>query len=164
MNTKNSQPQTRRFIHSATRWVCLFAAMLILCNLAASEALGQKSCIEAYKDCSACGGDTSLGRNLIGISTNKEGKCVVMRTIIELWKADPSIPNRIEQPFIEELWRPRGPKVNFREWRNPAYKPYTCSVLADKTLRFLNGLRFHPTDRPKIPPGRKGSVRLGNRR
>src|SRR5687767_14936040 len=54
MNSKDYQPQTSRFLHSATRWVCLFAAMLILCDLAASEALGQKNCLEAFKNCSAC--------------------------------------------------------------------------------------------------------------
>jgi hypothetical protein len=299
MNTKDYQLTTRRFIDSASKWVCLFAAMFTLCNLAASEALGQGACIEAFKNCTACGGDTFQGRNLIGISTDKAGKCVVtgpsgckptepcasenlkacqkcldgvvtgfatgltisldrpaanqlftqgddfpisgrvirnsqgvaavtvkldftsprnstaigtpttlttdangsfawpayftadaavgiwyltvsaqitnsyerpspvrrdftvkkleltaeqvnqnMGQIINLWKADPSIPNGIEQSFIEELWRPRGPKVNFREWRNSAlYKPYTCSALTNKTLRFLNGLRFHPTDK-----------------
>ena len=73
-----------------------------------------------------------------------------MGTIVGLWMADPSIPNGIEQDYIEELWRPRGPKVNFREWRDSArFLPYTCSVLANKTLRFLNGLRFHPRDRVK---------------
>jgi pimeloyl-ACP methyl ester carboxylesterase len=77
MNTKDSQLQTRRFIHSATRWVCLFAAMLTLCGLAASEALGQGACIEAYKNCSACGADTFQGSKLIGVSTSNEGKCVV---------------------------------------------------------------------------------------
>ncbi len=298
MNTKDYQLQTRRFIHSATRWMFLFVAMLILCDLAASEALGQ-NCVEAFKNCSACQQDTFQGRNLTGVSTSQEGKCVAtdmygrkatdpaaseqlkacqkcldgvvtglvtgltisldrpaanqlftqgddfpisgrvtrngqgvagatvkldmtsprastavgsppslitsangsfawpayftadaavgnwsltvsaqitnsneksapvrrdfavkkleltaeqvnqnMRTIINLWKADPSVPNGIEQPFIEELWRPRGIWVNFREWRDSAkYKPYTCSALTNLTLRFLNGLRFHPTDK-----------------
>jgi len=51
-------------------------------------------------------------------------------------------PDGISQPFINNLWWPKGPKVNLYEHKDARYSPYTCSSQAFETLRFLNTIRF----------------------
>jgi hypothetical protein len=66
-----------------------------------------------------------------------------IQEIVQLWIHSPQVPNGVDQPYIAKLWWPKGPKVNFREWRDRTrYGPYTCSSQAIKTLTFLNSLRF----------------------
>jgi hypothetical protein len=51
MNTKCSEPQTKGFIHSATRWIYLLMGLLVLCGFAASEAQGQKIKVDVNVAC-----------------------------------------------------------------------------------------------------------------
>lgn len=54
---------------------------------------GQTSCIEAYKNCSACQQEKFQGRNLTGISTDKMGNCVAT----DLYKRKATDPRASEQ-------------------------------------------------------------------
>jgi hypothetical protein len=64
-----------------------------------------------------------------------------IKKIIQDWISNGQADG-ISQSFISNLWWPKGPKVNFYEFKDKRYAPYTCSSQAFETLKFLNTIRF----------------------
>jgi flagellar hook assembly protein FlgD len=65
-----------------------------------------------------------------------------IEAIIQLWKSSSTVPVGIDQPFINSIWWPKGPKVDMYSLTDVKYAPYTCSSFTIRSLLFLNSLRF----------------------
>ena len=107
--------------------------------------------------------DARIGREQASLIRNFEVVELVVSTaqvahnllrIMNWWQSsvtDPLHPkNGVDEPFVDALWYPKGPKVNMRSRIDPRFAPYTSSALASDTLRFLDRLRFSSSHSDRV--------------